>query len=276
MFRGSSRPIWTKVRERPILSLFDGKRAAAEFSVDACGLLFDYSKTNIDAEGRRSSAGRSAMPNRAGRPSARRCSPARRSTKPKTARSCIRRCRNQSDDIIRFWSTAPDVMPQRHARPVSGWPTSPRRCARDSLTTPGGRAVSATLSTSASAARIWARRWRISRCRPMPTALRCHFVSNVDGAQIHDVLAGLDPATTLVDRGLEDLHHHRDDDQRRHRPRLAGGRPSAKDAAGGHLAAVSSAAGQDRKPGASHPNGCSASTIGSVAAIRSGGRSVCP
>jgi glucose-6-phosphate isomerase len=27
---------------------------------------------------------------------------------------------------------------------------------------------------------------------------RCHFVSNVDGAQIADVLAGLDPATTLV------------------------------------------------------------------------------
>ncbi len=27
---------------------------------------------------------------------------------------------------------------------------------------------------------------------------RCHFVSNVDGAHVHDVLAGLDPATTLV------------------------------------------------------------------------------
>ena len=26
----------------------------------------------------------------------------------------------------------------------------------------------------------------------------CHFVSNVDGAHIHDVLAGLDPVSTLV------------------------------------------------------------------------------
>lgn len=33
---------------------------------------------------------------------------------------------------------------------------------------------------------------------PYADGPRCHFVSNVDGAHIHDVLRGLDPATTLV------------------------------------------------------------------------------
>ncbi|WP_126976773.1 glucose-6-phosphate isomerase [Frigidibacter oleivorans] len=33
---------------------------------------------------------------------------------------------------------------------------------------------------------------------PYADGPRCHFVSNVDGAHVHDVLAGLDPETTLV------------------------------------------------------------------------------
>ncbi|MFC2969820.1 glucose-6-phosphate isomerase [Acidimangrovimonas pyrenivorans] len=33
---------------------------------------------------------------------------------------------------------------------------------------------------------------------PYADGPRCHFVSNVDGAHIHDVLSGLEPATTLV------------------------------------------------------------------------------
>src|SRR5690606_15501552 len=41
-----------KVADRPILSLFDAPGRAADFSVAADGMLFDWSKTNIDAEGR--------------------------------------------------------------------------------------------------------------------------------------------------------------------------------------------------------------------------------
>ena len=42
---------------------------------------------------------------------------------------------------------------------------------------------------------------------------RLHYVSNVDGAHIHDTLQGLDPTAHAGDRRLQDLHHHRDDDQ---------------------------------------------------------------
>ena len=38
---------YTAVRGRQIISLFDDQRAD-EFSVQADGLFFDYSKTNID------------------------------------------------------------------------------------------------------------------------------------------------------------------------------------------------------------------------------------
>ena len=69
---------------------------------------------------------------------------------------------------------------------------------------------------------------------------RAHFVSNVDGAHIHDTLAAARPAADARHHRLEDLHHHRDDDQRPHRAGLAAGDASASDA-GGHFAAVSTA-----------------------------------
>ena len=68
--------------------------------------------------------------------------------------------------------------------------------------------------------------------------LRAHFVSNVDGADIADTLAALDPGPHPVHRLLEDLHDAGDHGQRRQRPRLD--RAGAGEAAvGDHFAAVS-------------------------------------
>jgi hypothetical protein len=39
--------------------------------------------------------------------------------------------------------------------------------------------------------------WRRWRWRPIHDGPRAHYVSNVDGAHIHDTLKGLDPETTL-------------------------------------------------------------------------------
>ena len=88
-------------------------------------------------------------------------------------------------------------------------------------------ASSPTSSTSASAAPTSARRWRRWRSRPTTTARAAHFVSNVDGAHIHDMLRRARPAAHPGHRRLEDLHHHRDDDQRPHRPGLDAGRARA-------------------------------------------------
>ena len=42
---------------------------------------------------------------------------------------------------------------------------------------------------------------------------RCHFVSNVDGADIADTLDGLEPGDHVGHRGVKNLHHDRDHDQ---------------------------------------------------------------
>jgi len=48
---------------------------------------------------------------------------------------------------------------------------------------------------------------------PYADGPRAHFVSNVDGADMADVLARLDPARTLFLVSSKNLHHHRDHDQ---------------------------------------------------------------
>ena len=57
---------------------------------------------------------------------------------------------------------------------------------------------------------------------------RVHFVSNIDGAHMHDTLKGLDRRDDAVHRRVEDLHHRRDDDQRRDGAAVGHGRSSAR------------------------------------------------
>ncbi|MEZ5295233.1 MAG: hypothetical protein R2697_02850 [Ilumatobacteraceae bacterium] len=54
--------------------------------------------------------------------------------------------------------------------------------------------------------------------------LTCHFVSNVDGADIHATLQRVEPSSTLSHRRLEDVRHHRDPHQRAYGAGLAGRR----------------------------------------------------
>ncbi len=102
---------------------------------------------------------------------------------------------------------------------------------------------------------------------------RAHFVSNVDGAHIHDVLAGARSGADAGDRRLQDLHHHRDHDQRPHRAGLAaGGAAGARRTGTSRRSRPRST--RPRRSG-STPSGCSGSGTGSAGAIRSGARSGC-
>jgi glucose-6-phosphate isomerase len=67
---------------------------------------------------------------------------------------------------------------------------------------------------------------------------RLHYVSNVDGAHIHDTLAAARSAADPVHRREQDVHHRRDDDQRRHGARLDR-RALGEAAVADHFAAVS-------------------------------------
>ena len=103
---------------------------------------------------------------------------------------------------------------------------------------------------------------------------RAHFVSNVDGAHIHDTLKGLDPGDDAVHRRVEDLHHHRDHDQRRDGAALD--RAGAGRRRGGQaLRRGFHRARQGREIRHRAPIASSASGTGSAAAIRCGAPSAC-
>jgi glucose-6-phosphate isomerase len=98
---------------------------------------------------------------------------------------------------------------------------------------------------------------------------RLHYVSNVDGAHIHDTLKGLDPRADAGDRGVQDLHHHRDDDQRRRRGTGWRGRWTTRPRSSRRCRAPRT---RPAISGSTRP-ASSASRIGSAGAIRSGGPS---
>ena len=84
------------------------------------------------------------------------------------------------------------------------------------------------------------RRWRRWRWRPITTGRASHFVSNVDGAHIHDVLASLDPRATLVIVASKTFTTIETMTNARTAQALDAARRSA-DNAGAHFAAVSTA-----------------------------------
>ncbi len=103
---------------------------------------------------------------------------------------------------------------------------------------------------------------------------RCHFVSNVDGAHVADVLAGLNPASTLVivaSKTFTTIETMTNAETARDWIAAQVG----ADTAGAHFAALSSNAREDRRLRHRRRPASSGSRTGSAGAIRCGGRSGC-
>ena len=137
------------------------------------------------------------------------------------------------------------------------------------------QALSPTSSTSASAAPISARRWQRGRSRPSyRSGLNLHFVSNVDGADLGDILKQVTARDDAVHRLLEDIHDARDDDERaiRAQGRCCGARRGGGQ---GSLLRGVDAARQDR--GIRHCRGSRLRVLGlgRRPLFRSGRRSAC-
>ncbi|MDH2326233.1 glucose-6-phosphate isomerase [Cereibacter sp. SYSU M97828] len=175
------------VADRPILTLFDDNRAA-EFSVSADGLLLDYSKTNIDAKARDLLIGllrdlpvkRDAMFSGA-------------KINETEGRAVLHTLlRNMNSDVTVNGADATVALRETHAamqafaRDVRGGAFKGQGGAITDVVNIGigGSDLGPAMATIALA--------------PYADGPRCHFVSNVDGAHIHDVLDGLNPETTLV------------------------------------------------------------------------------
>ena len=172
------------VADRPLLALFEDADRATEFTVQTADMRFDYAKTNIDRDTR---AALIKLAEDARVASKRDAMFAGAEINETEGRAVLHTAlRNLDGDTVMV--DGKDVMPG-----VLDTLAAMRSFAtrvRDSDITDvvnigiGGSDLGPAMATAALA--------------PYHDGPRCHFVSNVDGAQIADTLRGLDAKTTLV------------------------------------------------------------------------------
>ncbi|MDJ0825746.1 MAG: glucose-6-phosphate isomerase [Rhodobacter sp.] len=188
---------WTELREharrvedRRIQALFDDPGRAEAFSVRACGMLFDYSKTNIDAEGRDLLLGLT------GEVAARRDAMFAGEKINETEGRAVLHTALRNLDGGPVTVDGVDVMPG--VRVTLGRMEAFAEGVRsEAIHAPGGGAYSDVVNIGIGGSDLGPA-MAVQALAPYHDGPRCHFVSNVDGAHIHDVLAGLNPASTLV------------------------------------------------------------------------------
>ena len=179
-----------KVAGRSILSLFGANRAQ-HFSVAAEGLLFDYSKTNIDetglglllalAEGAGLSAKREAMFSGA-------------KINETEGRAVLHTALRAGPEAVVKVDGA-DVMPE--VRAIRARMMDFVRAVRDGSFKGQGGKITDVVNIGIGGSDLGPAMATIA-LSPFADGPRLHYVSNVDGAHIADTLKGLDPTTTLV------------------------------------------------------------------------------
>ncbi|MCV2870096.1 glucose-6-phosphate isomerase [Defluviimonas sp. WL0002] len=178
------------VRDRAILSLFDDPARAEDFSAEADGMLFDYSKTNLGAKGRDLLI---ALANAAGVEQRREAMFAGARINETEGRAVLHTALRNPDTPVMV--DGQDVMP-----PVRATLQRMEAFARDLRTGrargQGGR-ITDVVNIGIGGSDLGPAMGCLA-LTPYCDGPRVHFVSNVDGAHVHDVLAQLNPETTMV------------------------------------------------------------------------------
>ncbi|MBK5928170.1 glucose-6-phosphate isomerase [Rhodobaculum claviforme] len=192
-------PLWRaleqyrdRVAARPIAALFDADPARAEaFSVSAAGLMLDYSKTGVCAQGM---AHLLALADGAG-------VEARRDAMFRGAAINETEGRAVLHTALRDPDGPPLVVDGVDVRPgIAGTLARMEAMAADvraGRVRGAGGAITDVVNIGIGGSDLGPA-MAVQALAPYHDGPRCHFVSNVDGAHVHDVLAGLDPARTLV------------------------------------------------------------------------------
>ncbi|WP_417586211.1 glucose-6-phosphate isomerase [Pararhodobacter oceanensis] len=180
---------------RRITDLFDDPARAAEFSVTlsdaATGpVLFDYSKTNIDAETR---AALIELAEASGLESRRNAMFSGDKINVTEGRAVLHTALRNLDGSLEV--EGEDVMPE--VRATLARMESFARDLRDGRIRGAGGRITDVVNIGIGGSDLGPAMAAIALA-PFHDGPRCHFVSNVDGAHIHDVLDGIDPETTLV------------------------------------------------------------------------------
>jgi len=175
--------------DRHILELVTPERASA-FSVRTDGLLFDYAKTNIDADQRDMLLALATARDVAAKRDGMFAGDTINETEGRAVlHTALRR---KSDGVI---VDGVDVMPEVHATLAA------MRAFADDVRSgafkgQGGK-ITDIVNIGIGGSDLGPA-MAVLALAPYHDGPRCHFVSNVDGAHIADTLKGLDPTTTLV------------------------------------------------------------------------------
>ncbi len=174
-----------------ILELFDEGRAE-DFSVRAEGMLFDYSKTNIDAETRDLLIGLTEQAGLSDRRAAMFAGEKINETEGRAVLHTALRNLDGGPVMVDGADVMPEVLDtlarmERFAEGVRSGAIHP----------PGGGKFTDVVNIGIGGSDLGPA-MAVLALAPYHDGPRCHFVSNVDGAHVHDVLKGLNPASTLV------------------------------------------------------------------------------
>ena len=194
---GAGMDIWQRlaahhaaVSGRRILDLFDDPARAEDFSAEADGLLLDYSKTNLDAEGRALLLALAGAADVAGR--AREMVAGARINETE-GRAVLHTALRGLDGQVLL--DGRDVMPGVRATlaRMEGFAQDVRSGRFRGQGGPFADVVNIGIGGSDLGPAM-----AVPALAPWHDGPRCHFLSNVDGAHAADILRGLDPARTLV------------------------------------------------------------------------------
>mgnify|MGYP001135104569 CR=1 FL=1 len=180
-----------RAKERNMKQLFEDGDRAAEFSAGFDGLLFDYSKTNIDAETRDKLI---LLARRAGVDVRRHAMFSGERINMTEGRAVLHTAL-RATDRARVMVAGKDVL-------VGVRETRARMAEFSTAVRSGdfkgaGGAITDVVNIGIGGSDLGPA-MAVQAVTPYADGPRCHFVSNVDGAHIADTLAGLNPATTLV------------------------------------------------------------------------------
>ena len=179
-----------QVANRPILSLFDDQRAQA-FSVQADGMLFDFSKTNIDAH---ALAQLLALSETAGLAEKRAAMFGGRKINDTEGRAVLHTALRASD-AAQIMVDGADVMPQ--VRATRARMAEFANAVRSGAFQGQGGKITDVVNIGIGGSDLGPAMATLALA-PYADGPRLHYVSNVDGAHIADTLKGLNPLTTLV------------------------------------------------------------------------------
>ncbi len=178
--------------KRRILELFDDADRAGDFSIREAGLLFDYSKTNIDDATRKALL---TLANAAELPK-KRAAMFRGDQINETEGRAVLHTALRAPEGTKILVDGRDIVPGVHET-LGRMQDFASDLRTGRIRTPDGAAFTDVFNIGIGGSDLGPA-MATRALAPFHDGPRLHYVSNVDGADFTDVTHGLDPATTLV------------------------------------------------------------------------------